>query len=482
MEPASRPRRRRRRRAQHLLHPGERRQQALRQPRPPQVAQGRPARSPDRRRRAAWPRRTATSIRDRAPHVDVVFGTHNVHRAAGAARPGAGAAGRSSRSRRRPTPTTSTPSRRPCRFGGTCRGRRGSRSRSAATTRCAFCIVPAVRGREISRPFDDVVAEVERAAADGVVEVTLLGQNVNSYGRDLTLAARAGSGSGRSSPTCCARSAGRGHPAGPLHQPAPKDLRARDDRGDGRRRRRSASTSTCRCRPAPTGCSRRCTAATPAERYLERLAARPGRRCPTWPSPPTSSSASPARPTTTSSAPSRSSPRPATTAPTRSSSRLAPAPRPPLATDEFVPPDVVADRFERLRDVWSSGRRPGAHRDRVGRVEEVVVEGPSKKDRAVYHGPDPAEQARPLPARRDRPLRPGTFADVRIDGAGAHHLTGELIAVTARRPAPHPHPGGHRVIALRACRGPGPHACANRSTQLSSTVLDDGHGKVRDGS
>src|SRR5688500_3414023 len=51
---------------------------------------------------------------------------------------------------------------------------------------CAFCIVPSVRGREISRPLDEVVAEVEALAADGVVEVTLLGQNVNSYGRDLT--------------------------------------------------------------------------------------------------------------------------------------------------------------------------------------------------------------------------------------------------------------------------------------------------------
>src|SRR5690606_34001500 len=56
---------------------------------------------------------------------------------------------------------------------------------------CAFCIVPAVRGPEISRPFGDVLAEVERAAADGVTEVTLLGQNVNSFGRDLTLRLRA---------------------------------------------------------------------------------------------------------------------------------------------------------------------------------------------------------------------------------------------------------------------------------------------------
>src|SRR6185437_6588967 len=50
---------------------------------------------------------------------------------------------------------------------------------------CTFCIVPAVRGKEQSRRLGDIVREVEELAADGVTEVTLLGQNVNSYGRDL---------------------------------------------------------------------------------------------------------------------------------------------------------------------------------------------------------------------------------------------------------------------------------------------------------
>jgi tRNA-2-methylthio-N6-dimethylallyladenosine synthase len=50
---------------------------------------------------------------------------------------------------------------------------------------CSYCIVPSTRGREVSRPPHELVAEVERLAADGVREVTLLGQNVNSYGRDL---------------------------------------------------------------------------------------------------------------------------------------------------------------------------------------------------------------------------------------------------------------------------------------------------------
>ena len=92
---------------------------------------------------------------------------------------------------------------------------------------CAFCIVPAVRGPEISRPFTELVREAEAMAADGVIEITLLGQNVNSYGRDLTLGLRSddaghrrrgarrindglatlAAGLARYSPTCCAMSA-----------------------------------------------------------------------------------------------------------------------------------------------------------------------------------------------------------------------------------------------------------------------------------
>ncbi|HEY5478281.1 MAG TPA: tRNA (N6-isopentenyl adenosine(37)-C2)-methylthiotransferase MiaB [Gaiellaceae bacterium] len=55
---------------------------------------------------------------------------------------------------------------------------------------CSYCIVPTVRGKQMSRPVPEIVAEIERLAVDGVREITLLGQNVNSYGRDLPVGER----------------------------------------------------------------------------------------------------------------------------------------------------------------------------------------------------------------------------------------------------------------------------------------------------
>jgi tRNA-2-methylthio-N6-dimethylallyladenosine synthase len=57
---------------------------------------------------------------------------------------------------------------------------------------CSYCIVPSVRGREVSRDPSELLDELERLASDGVREVTLLGQNVNSYGRDLPKERRIG--------------------------------------------------------------------------------------------------------------------------------------------------------------------------------------------------------------------------------------------------------------------------------------------------
>ena len=132
-------------------------------------------------------------IRERAGHVDVVFGTHNVGRAAELRRvaetdgPVVEILEAAVADDAEAFPSA-LPARRELDHAAWVTIQVG------CDNRCAFCIVPAVRGEEMSRPFGALLDEVRALAADGVHEVTLLGQNVNSYGRDLTLQLRRADG------------------------------------------------------------------------------------------------------------------------------------------------------------------------------------------------------------------------------------------------------------------------------------------------
>ena len=94
----------------------------------------------------------------------------------------------------------------------------------------------------------------------------------------------------------------------------------------------------------------------------------------------------------------------------------------------FVAADVVAARFERLRHVIDRAalRRNQA---RIGRTEEVVVEGPSRKDAAVLTGRTRQGKLVHFPA--PEPVRPGSYALVEVTGAAPTWLRGRLVEVTA---------------------------------------------------
>ncbi|MGF7239129.1 MAG: tRNA (N6-isopentenyl adenosine(37)-C2)-methylthiotransferase MiaB [Frankia sp.] len=120
------------------------------------------------------------TIVDRAPWVDVVFGTHNLHRLPvllERARHNAQAQVEIAEALE--VFPSALPARRASFHSGWV-----SISVGCDNT-CTFCIVPSLRGKERDRRPGDVLAEVEALVADGVSEITLLGQNVNSYGRGI---------------------------------------------------------------------------------------------------------------------------------------------------------------------------------------------------------------------------------------------------------------------------------------------------------
>ncbi|MET0909714.1 MAG: tRNA (N6-isopentenyl adenosine(37)-C2)-methylthiotransferase MiaB [Ilumatobacteraceae bacterium] len=370
-------------------------------------------------------------VASKAGHVDVVMGTHNVHRAAELLRAAKTADG----------PITEILQEAViddhAMFPSALPARRDTSYNAWVTIQigcdnsCAFCIVPAVRGVEMSRPFDQVVAEVEQLAADGVTEVTLLGQNVNSYGRDLQLAARqGGDASARLRPLFADLLQSVGAVEGirrvRFTSPHPKDMRPETFAA------MAGSPAACEHLhyPLQSGSDRVLALmhrGYTADRYLERLA--DGRRAVDDLA--VSTDIIVGFPGETESDFQRTmevaaaaeydyaymfifSPRPGTEAAGMEA--------------DFVDPAVVSERFARLRVVVErSALRK--HEARVGRVEEVLVEGPSKRDASVTSGR--TRQNKLVHFTPPSPLRTGSYATVEITHGAPHHLVGNFVELIA---------------------------------------------------
>jgi tRNA-2-methylthio-N6-dimethylallyladenosine synthase len=350
-------------------------------------------------------------VQAKAPHVDVVFGTHNL----------AHAPDLLARARvegpileildEHEAYPSALPARREVDHSAWITIQIG------CDNTCAFCIVPQVRGTEVSRRMGDIVHEVEGLARDGVREITLLGQNVNSYGRDLG----AGQYRPRFADLLRTLDAVEGIERIRFTSPHPKDLRPDT----------IAAMAECAhvCEhlhlPLQSGSDRtlaRMHRGYTAERYLERLAAAraeipdlavttdiivgfPGETDDDFERTLAVADAA----TYDAAYTFIFSPRPGTEA--------------AEMVDDFVAPEVTAERMERLIEVVER-HALRKHEARVGRVEEVLVEGPSKKDATVWSGR--TRQNKLVHFVPDAAAEPGALVDVRIEYAAAHWLRGEF--------------------------------------------------------
>jgi tRNA-2-methylthio-N6-dimethylallyladenosine synthase len=351
-------------------------------------------------------------VRERAPHVDVVFGTHNLARA-----PELLARARTEGPlveilEEHEEYPSALPARREVDHSAWVTIQIG------CDNSCAFCIVPSVRGREVSRRMGDIVHEVEELARDGVAEVTLLGQNVNSYGRDL--------GAAQYRPQFAdllrAVDAVDGIDRIRFTSPHPKDLRADT----------MAAMAECAsvCEhlhlPLQSGSDRtlaRMHRGYTAARYLERLGrARdanadlavttdiivgfPGETEPDFDQTIAVVEAAQYDAAYTF----VFSPRPGTEAATM--------------TGDFVEPDVIRDRMRRLTEVVERSAL-AKHRARVGVAEEVLVDGPSKNDATMWSGR--TRHNKLLHFAPDAGTTPGDLVTARVTTAAPHWLRGEMI-------------------------------------------------------
>jgi len=370
-----------------------------------------------------------TLIQERAGHVDLVFGTHNVHRATELmAKARANGPLTEIWEEASIEDAAAFPSALPAK-------RRSAYSawltiQIGCNNSCAFCIVPSVRGVEISRPVSELVDEAGRLAAEGVVEVTLLGQNVNSYGRDLAIAARKAGNDVRLRPMFA-------------------DLLRSVGAVDGIRRVRFTSPHPKDMTPDVFAAMAETPAVVPhlhfplqsgsdrilkamhrgytANRYQERLSDARA----TIPDLAVSTDIIVGFPGETEDDFTQTL-EVAAASEFDSAYTFVFSPRPGTEAaemqDQFCDPEEVKDRYARLRTVIERSAL-AKHRARIGNVEESIVEGPSKKDPAVLSARTAQNK---LVHFASSPLKPGTFVNVRITEAAHQYLRGELVEVTGR--------------------------------------------------
>ncbi|HEV3268857.1 MAG TPA: tRNA (N6-isopentenyl adenosine(37)-C2)-methylthiotransferase MiaB [Acidimicrobiales bacterium] len=284
---------------------------------------------------------------------------------------------------------------------------------------CAYCIVPSVRGGEISRPLVDLINEATMLASSGVTEITVLGQNVNSYGRDIT---------GRR-PLFAELLRALGEVPGieriRFTSPHPKDLRPETIAA------MAETKSVCNQLhlPLQSGSNRVLKSMRrgySVERYVEKLAA--------------ARSAIPELAVTTDlivGFPGESdrefdetlevvaacefdlaytfifSPREGTRAADMG--------------DEFVDADVIKARFERLKDVTDRSALRH-HQARVGKREEVLVEGPSRRNDQMLSGRTRQGKLIHFPVS-ENVARSGSLVSVDVTYGAPYYLMGEMSSV-----------------------------------------------------
>ncbi|HSD80842.1 MAG TPA: tRNA (N6-isopentenyl adenosine(37)-C2)-methylthiotransferase MiaB [Solirubrobacteraceae bacterium] len=287
--------------------------------------------------------------------------------------------------------------------------------------RCSYCIVPSTRGREVSRPLEELVAEVRGLVGDGVREVTLLGQNVNSYGRDL----RADGGRPRSfAELLRALDAIDGLDRIRYTSPHPKDMR------EDVVRAHAELPSVCPQihLPLQSGSSRILKAMRRTytrERYLDRVAlirehvpdvaittdvivGFPGETEDDF-----------AQTLEVCEAVGYDGAFTFVYSPRRGTEAAG-------MTDRFVAHEVAVERMERLVEVVQRRARQRAQRF-VGRTLDVLVEGPSRTDAARLRGRCPHGKTVNFAGLAE----PGEIVPVRITGATSTTLSGEMSLVDA---------------------------------------------------